>query len=184
MDLSKAQCPLHVRYNGVNYDMKSISVRSPSEHTIGGQQYAAEAQMVHHNSEYGDLVVSVMLDLSEGLSFMPQSNNSFFDGIERSYTRISPEGDIIHVGSHKNRLNPYNTLLPATPRVYTYDGSMTTPPCQEGVHWLVYGQPTVISQYDLNAIRKVGRVTVVNEWGNNNRPQQPRNGRKIMVPDH
>lgn len=181
MTFERDECPLDVKYKGIDYELTHLMIHSPSEHTLSGHSFGAEVQMVHHNHEHGDFIVSVMLDATApARAFMPMHNNSFFDTIGRSFVRMSPEGIPLHVGSHKNRLNPYSSLLPATPAVYAYEGSFTTPPCVEHVQWLVYAESTAISVDDLNGIRAnpVGE-SLLNGMGNNNRPIQSRNGRKV-----
>jgi carbonic anhydrase len=64
-----------------------------------------------------------------------------------------------------------NTLLPATRNYYTYMGSLTTPPCSEGVLWLVMKQPVQVSQEQINIFSRL--------YKNNARPIQPVAGRLI-----
>ena len=69
----------------------------------------------------------------------------------------------------RRRHRPPN-LLP-TSRYYTYMGSLTTPPCSEGVLWLVMKQPVQVSQDQINIFSRLYR--------NNARPIQPSGGRLI-----
>ena len=64
-------------------------------------------------------------------------------------------------------------LLPSARRAYRYDGSLTTPPCSEGVKWFVLTTPIELS--------KVQIATFTAIVHNNNRPVQPLNGRKLLV---
>ena len=64
-------------------------------------------------------------------------------------------------------------LLPATLDYYAFDGSLTTPPCSEGVAWQVLKTPVEISKHQLRAFQRVFRM--------NARPVQPLNGRKVQV---
>ena len=64
-----------------------------------------------------------------------------------------------------------NNLLPAARGYYTYMGSLTTPPCSEGVLWLVLKQPVQVSQEQINIFGRLYR--------NNARPIQPTSGRLI-----
>jgi carbonic anhydrase len=61
------------------------------------------------------------------------------------------------------------TLLPAKQTYYNYSGSFTTPPCTEGVNWMLMTDPITISQDQLEAFTKL--------YDHNNRPVQPLNGR-------
>jgi carbonic anhydrase len=62
-------------------------------------------------------------------------------------------------------------LLPADRSYYTYMGSLTTPPCSEGVLWLVLRQPQQISAEQLAIFSRLYR--------NNARPIQPSFGRMV-----
>lgn len=62
-----------------------------------------------------------------------------------------------------------NNLLPATQTTYRYDGSLTTPPCSEGVKWMVMTQPISFSEAQLAAYTKLFEIS--------NRPVQDLNGR-------
>lgn len=64
-----------------------------------------------------------------------------------------------------------NTLLPTSRNYYTYMGSLTTPPCSEGVLWLVMKQPVQVSADQINIFGRLYR--------NNARPIQPSGGRLI-----
>jgi carbonic anhydrase len=67
-------------------------------------------------------------------------------------------------------INPVS-LLPANRNYYTYMGSLTTPPCTEGVLWLVMKQPVQVSQEQINIFSRLYR--------NNARPIQPAASRLI-----
>lgn len=56
---------------------------------------------------------------------------------------------------------------------YGYTGSLTTPPCSEGVRWHILKQPVEVSPVQLAAFRKLYRM--------NARPVQPLNGRVVVV---
>lgn len=62
-------------------------------------------------------------------------------------------------------------LLPKSVGHYAYIGSLTTPPCSEGVSWIVLNTPIDISGDQILAFRKL--------YPKNNRPIQPQNNRKI-----
>jgi carbonic anhydrase len=66
-----------------------------------------------------------------------------------------------------------NQLLPTRRTTYRYDGSLTTPPCSEGVKWIVMTDPVQLSAQQINAFRTVMK--------DNNRPVQPLNARKVVT---
>ena len=62
-------------------------------------------------------------------------------------------------------------LLPGDKGYYTFSGSLTTPPCSEGVRWFVLKTPTKIADSEIMAFGKL--------YPMNARPTQPLNGRAI-----
>jgi carbonic anhydrase len=67
------------------------------------------------------------------------------------------------------------TLLPSDRRYFTYMGSMTTPPCQEGVLWMVMKQPISVSSEQLAVFSRL--------YPMNARPIQAASGRLIKGPN-
>lgn len=66
-----------------------------------------------------------------------------------------------------------SALFPTDHHYYRFSGSLTTPPCSEGLRWFIMKQPVQISQSQLKVIQDALK-------GSNNRPVQPLNGRVIV----
>jgi carbonic anhydrase len=85
--------------------------------------------------------------------------------------------DLLTVRSHAGRAT--------VARYLTYAGSLTTPPCTEGVRWFVAEQTTTVSAA---AVRKLHRLIVqfpgYDGYPDNNRPTEPRNGRVVLRNGH
>ncbi len=65
-------------------------------------------------------------------------------------------------------------IIPANPSFYRYMGSLTTPPCSEGVNWFIAGEVAEASKAQLAAMAAV--------LGHNARPAQPLNDRLVLAP--
>uniref|UniRef100_A0A0K0FAM6 Carbonic anhydrase n=1 Tax=Strongyloides venezuelensis TaxID=75913 RepID=A0A0K0FAM6_STRVS len=154
-----------------------------SEHTMGMLHYPAEIHFVHVKD---GLTVSQALEQSDGLAvvgafFVVKSGgrNSFFsenNGINMDlfFDSIADKDMNTTISHHRPR-----TLLPkSVDSFYRYEGSLTTPGCNEAVVWTVLDNPIVINQEEMNALRRIKAVS------NNNRPTQPLNGRKIFYRPH
>ena len=63
-------------------------------------------------------------------------------------------------------------LFPENRDYYRFNGSLTTPPCSEGVRWFIFKEPVEISNEQLKIFEKI--------MGKNNRPTQPINARKVL----
>ncbi len=72
----------------------------------------------------------------------------------------------------KTRYTP-NELMPTNPQYYRYSGSLTTPPCSEGIRWIVMKSPLQVSAEQVQAI-----TTAIG--GHNSRPIQPLHGRSVL----
>ncbi len=136
--------------NKKNYQLLQFHFHGHSEHTVDGKQYELEGHLVHRSAD-GSLAVI-------GVLFVEGKNNPLLDnvlgGIGRSI-RIDPQ-DLL-----PNDANHY----------YHYVGSLTTPPCTEGVQWYILKQPVSASKDQIQTMRKY--------YENNYRPVQPLSGRKI-----
>jgi carbonic anhydrase len=62
-------------------------------------------------------------------------------------------------------------MLPSSQVAYTYSGSLTTPPCSEGVRWHVMQQPLTLSAEQVAALTAI--------YDDTNRPVQPLNDREL-----
>jgi len=149
----------HVVLDGDQFDLKQIHFHEPSEHTINGVRYPLELHMVHFNKNKEVLVMSILAE--EGLSSPP------FDFLE-SYLPLN-QGDLKIV----NKSFDLRTCLPDDKSYYSYIGSLTTPPCTEGVWWFVYKNSITVSLEQVKLLQKCMPL-------NNYRTEQPLNNRIIQ----
>ncbi|RYG69033.1 carbonic anhydrase family protein [archaeon] len=188
MDLTSTSCTsLSLTYSGVSYTLTELHFHSPSEHSLGGGFFPAEAHMVHAASDgSGERLVLAVL-LMESTSGLYHSNNTFLNSLwtVAGDTLLTPNNTVTVSNNTANPLNPYATFLPASRMQYVYTGSLTTPPCTEGVTFIVYQQPIGISSDDLSLIRALAAAepasASVLDRGNSNRPVQPLGGRLVYM---
>lgn len=143
--------------NGKDYVLKQFHFHHPSEHTIDGKVYPLEVHFVHAAPD-GDLaVVGVLFD--EGQA------NPNLDAIWS--TAPVTEGET-HIVSTVDVAR----FMPPASGAYRYEGSLTTPPCSETVHWTVMAQPVTASPSQIAAFSML--------FPFNARPVQPLNRRYIL----
>jgi carbonic anhydrase len=141
------------------FKLKQFHFHSPSENTINGRSFPMEAHFVHADDQGNLAVVALMFE--EGSS----------NGVLESVWPKVPQ-----VENGKDALEPVvsaEALLPANRDYYRYDGSLTTPPCSEGVRWFVLKQPAKATAEQLAVVGK----TLTHA---NNRPVQPTGARAIL----
>jgi len=159
-----------IKIQNDKYELLQFHFHTPSEHTFeNGAGFEVEMHLVHKDAKGNLAVVAVMLQ--EGHA------NETFGSIHRfRQTLPLAEGVAYHL---ETKLNA-DELLPNDRRYYTYSGSLTTPPCSEGVRWLVIKQPLEVSHELLHALKSaLNQLPFASEQGNNARPTQPLNGRKV-----
>ena len=117
------------------YWLHSIVFRHPSEHLIAGKQHSLEMQFYHKSEDEQSLVVAVFLELGD--------ENSDFTSLINFLASKEGEG----------RIDPIK-FIKTSDKVFFYDGSLTTPPCKEGVKWYVMKTPPRISKEQMNTIIK------------------------------
>jgi len=143
---------------GSVYKLLQFHFHTPSEERINYRGFAMVAHLVHRNNEGQLAVVAVLLET--GLA------NEL---INRVWTHMPLDsGDRVRLPSG---LIDLNALLPKDQRYYQFFGSLTTPPCTEGVLWMVLKQPTLVSRDQIRLFTQL--------FPNNARPVQPVNARPV-----
>lgn len=149
----------YIEVGGNRYTLAQFHFHSPSEHTVNGRHAEMELHLVHKDHGGNVAVVSVLIEEgSENPAFAPVWSNLPTDA-----NRKRESAAVVDPGA----------LLPADRGYLRYMGSFTTPPCTEGVLWLVLRSPGELSAAQIAAFRAV--------LDGNNRPVQPLNGRAISV---
>ncbi len=150
------------------YKLLQFHFHAPSEHTVNGQFAAAELHLVHRNRLLDFAVVGVLVNVGSPV-------NTVIDKILRNAP--IEEGKIELHGS----VNAGDLLPPFDRSYYTYSGSLTTPPCSEGVRWFVLKEPVFVSQAAIDHLHEViAEFPGYDGFPNNNRPVRPLNGRVIL----
>ncbi|MCK6434240.1 MAG: carbonic anhydrase [Aquabacterium sp.] len=142
---------------GRRYDLVQFHFHRPSEERIDGRQFDMVAHLVHKDAQGRLAVVAVLLDRGSAHAVVQQVwNNLPLEKGEELPARLPID---------------LNQLLPESRRYYTYMGSLTTPPCSEGVLWMVMQQPVPISPEQIGVFAHL--------YPMNARPIQSASGRLI-----
>ncbi|MGB0865571.1 MAG: carbonic anhydrase [Granulosicoccaceae bacterium] len=151
--------PEFIKVEGSAFHLQQFQFHAPSENQINGRSFPLEAHFVHQNDR-GDLaVVSVMFELGPENPALPKHTEEL----------PSQEGEMMRLESP---ISP-DQLLPANRDYFRFNGSLTTPPCTEGVRWFVLKTPATASEEQLAAMKAaIGQ--------DNNRPVQPLNARVVL----
>lgn len=148
-----------IEIEGVTYELKQFHFHALSEHTVDGKYADMEMHLVHQSADGGYAVVGVFINSgAENPAFAP-----VWDHLPA--TASEPE-TIPGV-----RVNA-DDLLPAERTYYRYNGSFTTPPCTEGVKWVVLSQDVSMSTDQIGAFTDI--------MHDNYRPVQPMNDRTFL----
>jgi carbonic anhydrase len=148
-----------VTVGSTTYDLEQFHFHSPSEHRIADRRFPAEMHLVHTSGERPPVVIGVLIE--EG-----DENPT----LKAALADVPPEpADERPLDSE---VDP-SELLPGGGfgAVYRYRGSLTTPPCTEGVLWTVYERPLELSAEQIEALTTV--------YPSNARPLQPLGERRL-----
>jgi carbonic anhydrase len=147
-----------LRIDDQDFELKQFHFHTPSENTINGKSAPLEAHFVHANEKGQLAVVAVMY--REG-----ERESAQLDSIVHT---LPTKAQTITLEKEVN----LDDLLPRVKDYYRYNGSLTTPPCSEGVRWLVLRDPQFIPKNQLKRLS--------NTMGENARPTQALNARLIL----
>jgi carbonic anhydrase len=148
-----------ITVDGIEFQLKQLHFHTPSENLIRGKSFPMEMHLVHADKDGNLAVVGVMIKEAKENAVLAKLWAQMPQHADDKYTLTA-------------KVNP-SSLLPKSRRYYRFDGSLTTPPCSEGVRWLVLKEPISASKEQVEAFAKV-----VNE--HNARPVQPAGARIIV----
>jgi len=134
------------------YELKQFHFHLPSEEKINGKRFDMSIHLVHADAEGKLAVVAVLLQQGEDNPLLRELWNDFprEKGKEEQFDNIQIDA---------------SRILPSDQSYYTFSGSLTTPPCSEGVTWLVLKHPVTISAEEVKQFSQLYR--------NDARPVQP-----------
>jgi carbonic anhydrase len=148
-----------VTVGGERLELLQYHLHTPSEHTVDGAHYPAELHLVHRGPR-GLSVLGVLI--REGAA-----NPAYAPLLDR-LPDAAGESRAVPGDQHVEALLPRSLG-----RVYRYDGSLTTPPCSEGVDWRVFAEPVELSAGQIAQLERV--------LHHNSRPTQPRGARGLRI---
>jgi carbonic anhydrase len=148
-----------ISVDGHEFELKQYHFHAPSENQINGKTYPMAAHLVHADEAKNLAVVTVLFvegetnpSIASVWSYMPGIEG----GRQNLPSGVSAEG-----------------LLPANRDYYRFNGSLTTPPCTEGVLWFVMKASVTVSKDQIGKFVKVMKHP-------NNRPIQSINARAVI----
>ncbi|MCZ7565770.1 MAG: carbonic anhydrase family protein [Burkholderiales bacterium] len=145
--------------NGRSFELKQFHFHAPSENRVGGKRFPLEGHLVHADSQGTLAVVAVM--------FQEGAANPLLAKLWQKMPAKAGGKAALPDGLSVAQ------LLPADRDYYRFNGSLTTPPCSEGVWWLVMKQPVSVSKAQVEKFSKTLGFA-------NNRPTQPINARTVL----
>lgn len=149
-----------ITVDGTRYELAQFHFHKPSEEKIDGKSFDMVAHLVHKDAQGNLAVVAVPLKAGSGNAVIATLWKNLPKEKEKEASVESVKIDA-------------TGLLPAARGYYTYQGSLTTPPCSEGVRWFVLKSPSTISATEVAAFGKL--------YATNARPVQPLNGREVQA---
>ena len=147
-----------IEIGGKRFDLLQFHFHRPSEERIDGRQFEMSLHLVHKDDQGRLAVVGVLFDKGPAQPAVQRVWNGLpLEKGEELAARVPLE---------------LSELLPTDRRYYTYMGSLTTPPCSEGVQWVVMRQPMTMSPEQIELFARM--------YPMNARPVQQASGRRIL----
>lgn len=147
-----------LKFQGQEYQLLQFHFHTPSEHKVEGQAHAMEAHFVHKNDQGQLAVVGVIIN--------PGKENAALKAVWDSMPKQAKEAEVAGAAISAS------DILPPGKNYQHYIGSLTTPPCSEGVRWIVLNEPIEMSQAQIDAFKAI--------FPHNARPVQPMQDRFLL----
>jgi carbonic anhydrase len=151
-----------IEIRGHRYKLSQFHFHAPAEHLLSGRRFEMELHLVHMDAAKNAAVLGVLIRRG-------RANPAF----ERLFAHLPH-----HEGKGRRLARPFDParMLPrggGRAPYFAYDGSLTTPPCTQGVHWMVFRQPVELSGAQIARFRAI--------FPHDSRPVQPLRGRQLRV---
>jgi carbonic anhydrase len=146
-----------ITVQGRDYELQQFHFHRPSEEHVNGRRYDMVVHLVHKDAQGRVAVVAVLLDRGAAQPIVQAVWNNL--PLEKN-DEVAAQQPL-----------DLERLLPEDRRYYTYMGSLTTPPCSEGVLWMVMKHPVPVSPEQIGVFARL--------YPMNARPLQPLHGRLI-----
>lgn len=151
-----------VRVAGERFETLQFHFHSLSEHFLFGEQFDLELHLVHRSAGGGLLVIGRFIVPGDRLEELDEVIVAIESG-----------------GGFEVEDFDLEVFIPPLRTSYRYRGSTTTPPCTEGVQWVLLTEPLELSEEQIERIQLALRD--INEGFDNARPLLSRNGRRILT---
>jgi len=150
----------YIMVEGKKFNLLQFHFHSPSEHTVNGKHYLMEMHLVHKSKD-GELAVI-------GVLMRTGKTNS---ALQKIWDNLPA-----HINKEKKTavaLNVLDLMPPVDRAFHRYNGSLTTPPCSEGIMWSIFPAEMEVSQSQADKFLSLIKA--------NNRPVQPLHARKVLL---
>ncbi|MCY4416275.1 MAG: carbonic anhydrase family protein [Chloroflexi bacterium] len=144
---------------GGAYELQGVHYHSPGEHEVDGEQFAAELHLVHQDPSGNLAVVGLLFRLGAA---SPLVQDLLDAAPDTDSTNELADGPVA------------SAYVPELRSYFGYAGSLTTPPCSEGVRWIVMQSVGTVSQEQVDRLQSI-------TGGPNNRPVQEIGARTISA---
>jgi carbonic anhydrase len=140
------------------YKLTQFHFHTPSEHQFNGQHFDMELHFVHKGANHQIVVLGLMIKEGETNSYLEYAWNLIPRVKTTKIVKLTEPIDLMN-------------LLPKEKDSFQYNGSLTTPPCTEGVKWVILKEPIEMSKEQIDKFREI--------FLDNHRPVQPLNDREV-----
>ena len=148
----------HLQLGNETFDLVEFHFHQPAEHPVDGKLYPLELHFVNMSADGDAVALGVFFDVG--------AENAALKALLPSFKASKDQKKDIPI-----QINP-NDLQPPKGSFYRYEGSLTTPPCREGLVWLVHQQPMTLSAEQLAMFKDM--------MIENARPPQKMHSRMLM----
>ncbi len=153
-----------IHIGGESYRLAQFHFHTPSEHTVDGVRYPMELHLVHTDARGKPAVV---------VGILVQAGPGHHSELDPAFQHLPAHSDE-HISIHGLNVHAAR-LLPAERSFFHYPGSLTTPPCTEGIQWYVMRSPIELPPEQISAYRALAHLNP------SNRPLQARHERPVTL---